>query len=908
MSAPFPAASADFFIDLYHRYLRDPGSVDPGWKPFFEEIYGPPPDAKSAVAPGVEAAAARLIEAYRQRGHFAAKLDPLSLWAPAAPPELLPATYGIDETALDTEVHAPESFGLERCTLSALVARLRVAYAGSIGFDCAHVEDHVARSWLEQIAEHGSMQPDAAARRTAGERIIEADEFEQFMNRRFLGKKRFGAEGCEAMLPWFDALLEKSATFGVEKVVIGGTARGRLNVMANIVGKPITAIFYEMKGHRPFHDDIRVSGDVPYHFGYSGERNYGGGALKILYCHNPSHLEAINGVTQGRVRAQQAEYENEQAGWRAVLGVTVHTDASFAGQGAVAEVLQLSRMPAYRTGGTIRVVINNQVGFTTDPGDGRSSTFCTDVAKIVGAPVLHVNGDDIDAVWHCAEIAAEYRHRFNADIVVDLVCYRRRGHNEVDEPAFTQPQMYQRIAGHPIVRQSYLARLIGDGVLTEEDEKRISRGYIERLEASYEAIESFRPNSVETFGRGNSSANGRATVANNEPPTGISLERLQAIGVSLSRPPEGVAVNPKIVRQLAERETAIRSGENISWPFAEALAYGSLACEGIEVRVSGQDTPRGAFSQRHFILVDQDSGALHEPLNRIQPEQARCAIIGSPLIEYAVLGFEYGYSLDAPESLVVWEAQFGDFANVTQVIIDQFIASGQDKWLDASGLTLLLPHGLEGQGPDHSSARIERFLQLCAGGNMRVANCTTPANFFHLLRSQAKARPRRPLVVFTPKSLLRHKQVVSRAEDFLLTSSFRRVIGPDKVAGVVRRAVICSGKIYFDLHAKIAELGIIDVALIRIEQLYPFPEGVLKAELARFPNAEFVWCQEEPRNMGAWHYLDDKIEKALRDVGNGTKWPRCVSRPENPSTAIGTTSEHEADQRRLAEMAVAGYE
>ncbi len=860
------------------------------------------------LLPALEAAAARLIEAYRQRGHFAAKLDPLSLWAPASPPELLPATYGIDDAALDAEVTAPESFGFERCTLRALIACLRAAYAGSIGFDCAHVEDHAARGWLQQIAEHGTAQPDATARRTAGERIIEADEFEQFMNRRFLGKKRFGAEGCEAMLPWFDAMLAKSAAFGVERVVIGGTARGRLNVMANIVGKPITAIFYEMKGHRPFPDDIRVSGDVPYHFGYTAERNYGRTALKILYCHNPSHLEAINGVAQGRVRAQQNEYENEQAGWRAVLGVTVHTDASFAGQGAVAEVLQLSRVPAYRTGGTIRVVINNQVGFTTDPGSGRSSTFCTDVAKIVGAPVLHVNGDDIDAVCRCAEIAAEYRHRFNADIIIDLVCYRRRGHNEVDEPAFTQPKMYERIAGHPTVRQSYLANLINDGVLTDEDEKRMSRDYIGRLTASYEAIESFQPNSVETFDRGDSGANGRTTAADNEPPTGISAERLQTIGISLSRPPEGVAVNPKVVRQLAEREAAIRSGENISWPFAEALAYGSLACEGIEVRVSGQDTPRGAFSQRHFILVDQQSGAIYEPLNRLQLGQARCAIIGSPLIEYAVLGFEYGYSLDAPESLVVWEAQFGDFANVTQVIIDQFIVSGKDKWLDASGLTLLLPHGLEGQGPDHSSGRIERFLQLCARGNMRVANCSTPANFFHLLRSQAKARPRRPLVVFTPKSLLRHKQAVSRAEDFLLTSSFRRVIGPDKVAGVVRRVVICSGKIYYDLHAKMVELGIIDIALIRIEQLYPFPEAILKAELARFPNAEIVWCQEEPLNMGAWHYLDHKIEKALLDVGNGTKWPRCIGRPENPSTAIGTTSEHEADQQRLAEMAVAGYE
>jgi 2-oxoglutarate dehydrogenase E1 component len=906
MSAPFPAVSADFISDLYHRYLRDPASVDPGWKPLFDDVYGPQKDAAGAVDPRLEAAAARLIEAYRQRGHFAAKLDPLSLWAPGPAPELLPATYGIDEAALDTEVRAPEGFGLERCSLRALVARLRAAYSGSIGFDCAHVDDFAARAWLQQVAEHGRARPNDAGRRAAGERIIEADEFEQFMSHRFLGKKRFGAEGCEAMLPWFDALLAKSVALGTEKVIIGGTARGRLNVMANIIGKPITSLFYEMKGHRPFPDAVHISGDVAYHFGYLGTRTYGGTDVKVLYCHNPSHLEAIDGVALGRVRALQNAYPSEQAGWRAVLGVTVHTDAAFAGQGLVAEIMQLSRLPAYRSGGTIRFVINNQIGFTTDPQNGRSSTFCTDVAKTAGAPVLHVNGDDIDAVVRTAEIAAEYRSRFNADIVIDLVCYRRRGHNEVDEPMFTQPRMYERIASLATVRQSYIARLTGDKILTPDDEKRLTHDYVERLEAAYGAIESYRPNSVEAFTGGALSAKTSDAPAA-EPPTGIPPDRLQAIGLSLTRPPAGVKVNAKIVRQLAEREEAIRCGENISWAFAEALAYGSLACEGVEVRVSGQDTPRGAFSQRHFVLVDQDTGAPCEPLNLLQAEQARCAIIGSPLAEYATLGFEYGYSLDTPESLVVWEAQFGDFANVAQVIVDQFIASAEDKWLDASNLTLLLPHGLEGQGPDHSSGRIERFLQLCARDNMRVANCTTPANFFHLLRSQAKIRPRRPLVVFTPKSMLRSKHLVSRGEDFLSGTSFRSVIGP-RDALPARRVVLCSGKIYFDLLAKMSELAIADVALVRIEQLFPFPGAALKAELARFPGAEIVWCQEEPRNMGAWQYFDRRIEAVLRDIGNGCRWPRCVSRPENPSTAIGTTSEHEADQRRLAETALAGYE
>ena len=908
MNAPLPAVSAEFIIDLYHCYLRDPASVDPGWKPYFEDFYGltAGDDGKSPAR--LEAAAVRLIEAYRQRGHLAAKLDPLALWAPPAPPDLRPEAYGIGEQALDAQVQAPAGFGLDRCSLRTLLSRLQAAYTGSIGFDCAHVQDPAAREWLQYVAEHGGAQPDAATRRSAGERIIEADELEQFMNRRFLGKKRFGAEGAEAVLPWFDAMLARSVALGVTRVAIGGTARGRLNVMANIVGKPITAVFYEMKGHRPFPSDVSVSGDVPYHLGHLGERSYGDASLSILYCHNPSHLEAIDGVAAGRVRAQQRIYEDERAGWRAVLGVTVHTDAAFAGQGVVAEVLQLSRVPAYRTGGTIRLVINNQVGFTTDPVDGRSSIFCTDVAKSIGAPVLHVNADDIDAVVRCAQIAAEYRQRFHGDIVVDLVCFRRRGHNEVDEPTFTQPRMYRSIASHPTVRQSYLARLISENILTKEDERRLAGAYLERLEAAYAAIGSFRPNQVRLLQGGASGGHREPSSPLDPLSTGISPEQLRAIGLSLSKPPPGVVVNPKIARQLAERGKAIESGEGVSWAFGEALAYASLACEGVSVRVSGQDTPRGAFSQRHFVLIDQDSAEPCAPLNLVQPGQARCDIIGSPLSEYAVLGFEYGYSLDAVDGLTVWEAQFGDFANIAQVIVDQFIASGEDKWLDTSGLTVLLPHGLEGQGPDHSSGRIERFLQLCAGNNMRVAICSTPANFFHLLRSQARARPRRPLIAFTPKSLLRDKLAVSRAADFLSGTCFKRVIGPDTVGGPIRRVVLCSGKVYYDLLAAMAELAVADVAIVRIEQLYPFPETPLREELARFPGAEVVWCQEEPKNMGAWAYLDRRIERVLRNIGNGTLWPCCISRPENASTAIGTTAEHDADQERLCRTALVGTE
>jgi 2-oxoglutarate dehydrogenase E1 component len=902
-----PAVSADYVIDLYDRYMRDPKSVDGSWKPYFDELWGRAPMIGGISNAEAEVGAARLIDAYRQRGHLAARLDPLGLWRQPHPPELDPGYHGISAELLDHEISAPRAFGLSQATSRYLIARLKEVYAGSIGFDCAHVDDSVARNWIYAAAESGLGVPDNGMRRNAAEDIIRAHEFEHFLNLRFLGKKRFGADGAEALIALFEAVLARCAANGLRDIVIGGTARGRLNVMANVMKKPLTALLHEFKGRRPFPDDVKASGDVPYHFGHETKRSFGDANVKMLYCHNPSHLEAIDGVALGRVRARQDRYANREEGISRVAGVLVHTDAAFAGQGVVCEVLQLSQIPAYETGGTIHIVINNQVGFTTDPKSGRTSIYCTDVARAIGAPVLHVNADDVDAVVRVARIAADYRSRFHADIVVDMVCYRRFGHNELDEPTFTQPLMYRKIATHPPVRDKYVAKVVADGVMSQKQADEIAAGYFAELDSAYVAVDGYRPNHVQTAdgGRRSHISSGRSVALGRENKTGVTLDRLRTIGQSLSVPPTGMSVNEKIVKQLRERGDTIRSEKGIAWASGEALALASLACDGFDVRFSGQDTPRGAFSQRHFVLADNETGLSFEPFNLVQEGQGRCQIVGSPLSEYSVLGFEYGYSMDVVRCLVVWEAQFGDFANVAQVIFDQFITSGEDKWLDTSGLTVMLPHGLEGQGPDHSSGRIERFLQMCANENMKVANCSTPANLFHLLRRQANETRRSPLIIFTTKSLLRNRFAVSRLGDFGDGTSFQTVIGA-KTDGPehVRRVILCSGKIYYDLEARLSETRSSDVALVRLEQLYPFPEDALQHELSRFPTASVIWCQEEPENMGAWSYIDRKIEAILRRIGNLCKWPHCVSRPPNASTAIGTNDKHAADQARLTDRAI----
>lgn len=898
-----PAVSAEYVTDLYHRFLRDPRSVDASWYPYFDQLFGDGITVGASTPARLEAAAARLIEAYRQRGHFAATLDPLGLWSPPDAPELRPEAYAVASSDLDIELDVPSAPIEGLRTIRRLIEWLSAIYCGSIGFDVAHVDDPFARQWLYETAEQNGWLPDDDARLAAAERLIEADEFEQFLNRRFIGKKRFGAEGAEAIVPWFDALFFHCAALGVEDVVIGGTARGRLNVMANVLGKSVTAMLYELKGNRPFPNDMKLSGDVPYHFGHFGERTYDGRIVRMTYCHNPSHLETIDGVALGRTRARQSTFPTVEEGFGKVVCLQVHTDAAFAGQGLVAEILQLSKLPHYATGGSIHVVINNQVGFTTDPANGRSSVFCTDVARTIGAAVLHVNADDIDAVVRTARIAAEYRMRFRSDIVVDLVCYRRRGHNEVDEPTFTQPAMYRKIASHTPVRETYLAEIIAAGLITKERVEELSRACFERLDAAYHAIDGYRPNRISWKTEPDPAPPSATPLHAAMDDTGVTAEKLKAIGRALSRQRDGFEVNSKVTRQIGERLESIETGNNIAWATGEALAFASLAMEGVGVRFSGQDSPRGAFSQRHFLLVDQNDGTVFNPFATLTPGQARCDIIGSPLSEYSVLGFEYGYSMDAPKTLVVWEAQFGDFANVAQPVIDQFVTSGEDKWAQNSAVTLLLPHGLEGQGPDHSSGRIERFLQMCAGDNITVANCSTPANLFHLLRRQARNPARRPLVVFTPKSLLRHRRAVSKLADFTSGSRFQPVIAPPTPATKVKRVVLCTGKIYYDLLAA-AEHPHDPVAFIRLEQLYPFPREAVTQALSRYPDADVLWCQEEPANMGAWSYLDRRIEDVLRQIGNRCVWPHLVSRPENASTAIGTTAEHDADQLSLARAAL----
>lgn len=904
----FPAVSAEYIIDLYDRYIRDPQSVDPSWLPYFEGLWGRAAivgngaDAGKDADADLEVGAAGLIDAYRSRGHMVAALDPLGLWKRSVPPELDPAFHGLSDNAMDRHLfgQGPKEFGAS--TPRALLSRLQAIYAGSIGFDCVHVDDAAARTWLYAAAESGLGAPDLKQRRAAAHDVIAATQFEQFFSRRFLAKKRFGADGAEAMVAWLNALLACSAAHGVRDVVIGGTARGRLNVMANVIGKPIAALLHEFKGRSPFPAGVKASGDVPYHFGHVGERTFGDATVRLTYCHNPSHLEAIDGVAAGRVRARQDAWPNEREGFERVLGLLIHTDAAFAGQGVVGEVLQLSQLPDYRTGGTIHFVINNQVGFTTDPKNGRSSVYCTDVARATGVPVLHVNADDVDAVVRTAHLAAHYRARFNADIVVDFVCYRRNGHNELDEPTFTQPVMYRTIAGHPIVHDVYIPRCIAAGVLSEVEAEEVARGCFENLDAAYGALDGYKPNRIETDDGGVASAQAH-TAADGEPETGLDLQKIAQIGRALSSPPPGITVNEKIAKQMAERGSALLGERGINWATGEALALASVAAEGTDVRFSGQDTPRGAFSQRHFVVVDQGSGAVGQSFDHIAEGQGRCRIVGSPLSEYSVLGFEYGYSMDAVRAFTIWEAQFGDFANVAQVIFDQFIASGEDKWLDSSALTVMLPHGLEGQGPDHSSGRIERFLQMCADGNMTVANCSTPANLFHLLRRQARARLRKPLIVFTTKSLLRHKAAISDVAAFGPGTHFEPVIFS---AGDqdVRRVILCSGKIAYDIDAALKAADRADVAVIRLEQLYPFPEKQLHAALMRFPRAAVIWCQEEPENMGPWSYVDRRIEQILRAIGNSSEWPNCISRPANASTAIGTNDEHIADQARLAVQAI----
>ena len=951
LAGAFNGANAAYIADIYARWATDHGSVDPSFAELFAALndearavlqdasgaswapnsFSLPAEIPAVVKPAqakptpalstaeIDARvddslrAMRLVHSYRVRGHLEAKLDPLGLQKSRSHGDLDPATYGFEGDALDRPVrlgdNADTLLGRNTATVRELVAILRRSYCGPIGVEYMHIQNPRQKAWIQERIEGAPWQtaftPEDRLRIL--QHLTEAEGFEAFCQKRFVGTKRFGLEGGEVTIPALHAIIERAAQTGTDGIVIGMPHRGRLNTLVNIVRKPLTALFSEFAGLSSKPDDVQGSGDVKYHLGTSTDVEIAGHNVHISLLPNPSHLEAVDPVVVGKVRASQ-DREGDIRERRRVMGILMHGDAAFAGQGCVYETLAMSQLIGYRTGGTIHVVVNNQIGFTTVPAHAYSGLYCTDVAKTVQSPILHVNGDEPEAVIYASKLAADYRQQFKSDIVLDIVCYRRHGHNENDEPAFTQPTMYRAIRGQRTTRTLYSARLEHDGVITPEASAAMWDEFAVRLGEAADASRNYKPNKadwLEGGWAGIKQADDDGEIENN--PTATPHEALTRIGQALTTTPDDFDLNPKIARQLEAKRNAIETGEGIDWATAEALAFGALLLDGHRVRLSGEDCQRGTFSQRHAVLIDQSTQNEYIPLNNIAGDQARIEIYNSLLSEVGVLGFEYGYTLSDPHTLVLWEAQFGDFANGAQVIIDQFLASGETKWLRMSGLTLLLPHGYEGQGPEHSSARLERYLQLCAERNMQVCNLTTPANYFHALRRQLKRNYRKPLVLMTPKSLLRHKLAVSRLDDMATGSSFQPVIGetdPIVADDKVNRVVMCSGKVYYDLLQARRDAGLDDVAIIRLEQIYPFPLKSLARNLARYSQAQFVWCQEEPGNMGAWNFVDRLLERALDAVGLEGVRVAYAGRQHAASPATGLASTHAAEQSALVATAL----
>ncbi|MCG5238616.1 2-oxoglutarate dehydrogenase E1 component [Azospirillum doebereinerae] len=870
LSSPLNAAGAAYLEALHERYREDPDQVDVSWRTVFQVLdeLGAPSSPAGWADPSADPAAL-LREAIRERGHLSADLDPLR----RAPPPPTPA--GED----------------------AETARLRRLYEGTLTLETAHIDDADLRAWLRDAYEStDATTPPPDARQRAFALLTAAEEFERLLGVRYPTKKRFGAEGMETLIPLLDRILGSAAAAGVTEVQVGTMHRGRLSLMANVLGKPLVELFAGIKGMHPFLSDPPVPADVPYHMGIDGTLTFGERTLALTLSPNPSHLEAINPVTLGRARARQ-DLAGEP---KRVLCVLLHTDASVIGQGSVTEALQLSGVPGFSVAGTIHIVVNNQIGFTTNPDEARTSRHCTGLWKAVDSPILHVNADDPDAALRAADLAVAFRQEHGRDAVIDLVGYRRNGHNEIDEPRFTQPVEYRAIDAHPGVRDLYAKRLSADGLLAADAAPALAAKHKARFQEALAAAADHRPNH-DGFPAGRWAPFAPTATPPAEPKTGLPPDRLRALLASLAAIPDGLTVDRKVERVVRQRAEG-----DLVWATGEALAIATLLAEGTPVRLTGQDVTRGAFSHRHFALTDTASGRRHVSLNNLGVPQARFDVVNSPLSEHAVLGFEYGYSLERPDALVIWEAQFGDFANGAQIVIDQFLASAEDKWRQPSGLVLLLPHGLEGQGPEHSSARPERFLQMAARDNMQIAHPSTPANCFHLLRRQIHRAVRKPLVVLSPKTLLRLPAAVSPLEEFALGTAFRPVIVTGGEDADVRTLLLCSGKLAYELERERAARGADDVAVVRLEMLYPLPAAELSALFHRWPGARCVWVQEEPRNLGAWGFLDRRLE-ALREAA-GAPHPRvaCVARDEAGSPAGSFHGDHDADQRHIVEQAFAG--
>lgn len=918
--------NADLLDENYAAWKRNPGDVDPTWAAFFEGFEigsaqlakrngsgaggGAEVDTESESSGGLDLMArariVSLVYSYRALGHTGAWLDPLSK-APPEAPRLSLEEHGFSESDLDAEV-STRFYGSGRTmTLGELVQSLRRTYCGRIGFEYMHIHNPEVRHWLRDRIERrpDASEPEAGEVRNALTWLIQAEAFEQFLHRTYVGQKRFSLEGGESLMVALNAIFESCPQYSVKELVMGMAHRGRLNVLANFLHKPLDVLLYEFsENYVP--DLVAGDGDVKYHLGFDTERSTeSGDDVVILLAANPSHLEAVNSVVEGKARARQralASTDDEKVNRGQVLPLLIHGDAAFAGQGSVAEVLNLSQLPGYRTGGTIHLVVNNQIGFTTMPEDARSSDYCTDVAKMIEVPVIHVNGDSPMDVMFAAQLALEFRQEFSRDIILDIVCYRRYGHNEGDEPAFTQPKTYQGIRSHDSTAELFRRAAVESGKLTAEEIRIIEAEYTGRMESELEILRE-----RQTKGGGNRNGDGsraeiQAEYSHASVPTGIDADTLRAMGQRLTEVPEDFQLNEKIGKRfLAPRRKVVEAGQGYNWAFAESLAFGSLLLEGKAVRLSGQDCRRGTFSQRHAVLYDSNTRERYVPLRHLAEDQGSICIYNSFLSEFAVLGFDYGYSLNTPDMLILWEAQFGDFANGAQVIIDQFICSAESKWGRPSALTMLLPHGYEGQGPEHSSARMERFLQLCAEQNMQVCNLTTPAQYFHVLRRQLVREVRKPLILMTPKSLLNHPACVSAEDDFTGASCFQELLDDPFVTDKlerISRLIFCSGKVYYDLIEYRRQQEIKNVAIIRVEQIYPLNHDMLREITGRYPNAQkWVWCQEEPQNMGAWSHIEPRLDRYTKVR------IRYAGRDSAASTAAGAKAVHVREQKMLVERA-----
>lgn len=847
-----------------------------------------------------------MIRAYRIRGHLAANLDPLGLNDFREPqPELEPASYGFTEADMDRKIFIDNVLGLEYATPREMVDILRRTYCSTLGLEFMHVSNPEEKQWLQERMEgqDKGVSFTNEGKKAILNKIIEAQGFEQFVHKRYPGTKRFGLDGGEALIPAMEQVIKRGGNLGAKDIVLGMPHRGRLNVLSAVMGKPYHVIFHEFRGGSATPDDVAGSGDVKYHMGASSDREFDGNNVHLSLTPNPSHLEIVNPVVLGKVRAKMMQHNVErEEQFRKVMPILLHGDAAFAGQGVVAECFALSGVRGHRTGGTVHIIVNNQIGFTTAPRYSRSSPYPSDVALMVQAPIFHVNGDDPEAVVYAAKVATEYRQKFAKDVVIDMFCYRRYGHNEGDDPTMTNPVMYSRIKNQPSTMEIYSRRLISEGIMTQGDVDKALKDFDDFLDAEFEKGKSYKPNKADWLD-GVWSGLGLPDSEDRRGETAVSLEKLKEIGEKITVIPEGFNIHKTVERVVKGRRQMVETGENIDWALGEHLAFGTLLDEGFPIRLSGQDSCRGTFSHRHSHFIDQENESRYTPLMNIGENQADYEVIDSALSEEAILGYEYGYSLGAPNTLAMWEGQFGDFANGAQVVIDQFISSGERKWLRMSGLVMLLPHGYEGQGPEHSSARLERYLQLCAEDNLQVVNCTTPANYFHVLRRQIHRKFRKPLIIMTPKSLLRHKRCVSTINEFGPGSSFHRVLWDDaeykKGSSValksdkdIKRVILCSGKVYYDLFEAREARGRDDIQILRVEQLYPFPAKSLINELSRFKGAEFVWCQEEPKNMGGWTFMEPNIEWVLDKIGAKNKRARYAGRPASASTAAGLMSKH----------------